>query len=385
MSTTTVNEDFANWLFPTDEARAFVPSDMAQKCRLLPLELRPDMLICAGADPISLDEVSQLQFALQKRITIVRVPSEALFDALWREYGHAPIPELPRIAHAFKQDSKAKIEAIPPVTIDWASQSMRVITVASGSGGAGKTNTAINLATSLSLAGYKVALWDANFSFPNVHLAMGIRPKHTMNDVTSGRVSVIDALTPTPSGVHVLCGTPGSPSTANTDYSALARSGCGYERFQSHYDYLIVDTCSSLDHRTMSFHQLADEVLLVGTPAMESMHDSYVLASCLKGSNRDVNISFLMNLVHEKKEAKMLSSRFLAYANDLPGRNLVDRGFISHSQSVIKAMSAGVPVSTLKTKERLSKQFQQLGAQFGPNLKIETQASKPAWAKAASE
>ncbi|MEZ5164165.1 MAG: hypothetical protein R2688_10570 [Fimbriimonadaceae bacterium] len=100
---------------------------MAQKCRLLPLELRSDMLICAGADPIQFDDVSQLQFALQKRITIVRV-SEALFDALWREYGHAPIPELPRIAHAFKQEVKSKAEAIPPVQIDWASQPMKVIT-----------------------------------------------------------------------------------------------------------------------------------------------------------------------------------------------------------------------------------------------------------------
>ncbi|MCB0824981.1 MAG: P-loop NTPase [Armatimonadetes bacterium] len=385
MSTTTMNEDFAKWLIPTDAARAFVPADMAQKCRLLPLELRSDMLICAGADPIQFDDVSQLQFALQKRITIVRVPSEALFDALWREYGHAPIPELPRIAHAFKQEVKSKAEAIPPVQIDWASQPMKVITVASGSGGSGKTNTAINLATSLSLAGYKVALLDANFSFPNVHLAMGIRPKHTINDVISGRVSAYDAFNPTSSGVHVLCGAPGTPSLANTDYATLARSGCGYERFQSHYDYLIVDTGSSLDHKALSFHQLADEVLLVGTPSMESMHDSYVMASCLKCSNRDVNISFLMNQVCDKKEARQLSSRFLAYANDLPGRHLIDRGFVSESKSVVKAMSAGVPVSTLNTKEKLSKQFQQLSAQYSPSLKIETQAKKVAWAKAASE
>ncbi|MEZ5164166.1 MAG: hypothetical protein R2688_10575 [Fimbriimonadaceae bacterium] len=112
------------------------------------------------------------------------------------------------------------------------------------------------------------------------------------------------------------------------------------------------------------------------------MHDSYVMASCLKCSNRDVNISFLMNQVGDKKEAKLLSSRFLAYANDLPGRHPGSRWFISESKSVVKAMSAGVPVSTLKTKEKLSKQFQQLSAQYSPSPKIETQAKKVAWAKA---
>ena len=51
----------------------------------------------------------------------------------------------------------------------------RVVLVASGKGGVGKTTVAVNLALALNRKGRKVALLDADVYGPNVPLMLGIR------------------------------------------------------------------------------------------------------------------------------------------------------------------------------------------------------------------
>ena len=61
----------------------------------------------------------------------------------------------------------------------------RVITVTSGKGGVGKSNTSINLALQFQKMGKKVIILDADFGLANVEVMFGVIPKYNMGDLIS--------------------------------------------------------------------------------------------------------------------------------------------------------------------------------------------------------
>ena len=59
----------------------------------------------------------------------------------------------------------------------------RVITVTSGEGGVGKSNTAINLAIQFRKMGKRVIILDADFGLANIEVMLGIRPQYNLADL----------------------------------------------------------------------------------------------------------------------------------------------------------------------------------------------------------
>ena len=60
----------------------------------------------------------------------------------------------------------------------------RVITVTSGKGGVGKSNTAINLALHFKQLGQRVIILDADFGLANIEIMFGTVPKHNLCDLS---------------------------------------------------------------------------------------------------------------------------------------------------------------------------------------------------------
>jgi capsular exopolysaccharide synthesis family protein len=73
----------------------------------------------------------------------------------------------------------------------------RSVLVTGPSPSEGKTTTAINLASSLALAGNRVILIEADFRRPTVGAALGVRPHLGIGKVLLGTVSIDEALVPT--------------------------------------------------------------------------------------------------------------------------------------------------------------------------------------------
>ena len=61
--------------------------------------------------------------------------------------------------------------------LDSQARNARVIAVASGKGGVGKTSLSTNLSIALSGQGHKVCLFDADTSLANVNILLNINPR----------------------------------------------------------------------------------------------------------------------------------------------------------------------------------------------------------------
>ena len=91
----------------------------------------------------------------------------------------------------------------------------RVITVTSGKGGVGKSNTAINLAIQFRKMGKKVVILDADFGLDNIEIMFGAVPKHNLSDLIYQGKTITDLITWGPMEVGFISGGSGITGLSN--------------------------------------------------------------------------------------------------------------------------------------------------------------------------
>ena len=92
-----------------------------------------------------------------------------------------------------------------------------VVAVASGKGGVGKTNLAVNLAVAAAAGGRAVHLLDMDLGLANVDILMNLSPRHTLAHVLAGGRHLSEIVVAGPGGVRVVPGASGVPRLADLD------------------------------------------------------------------------------------------------------------------------------------------------------------------------
>ena len=82
----------------------------------------------------------------------------------------------------------------------------RVVGIASGKGGVGKTTLIVNLALQLTEFGKKVLIFDADLGMANVHLAFSKSISHDLSDVINGTVSLEETIVSLTEGIDLIPG-----------------------------------------------------------------------------------------------------------------------------------------------------------------------------------
>lgn len=154
----------------------------------------------------------------------------------------------------------------------------RLIAIASGKGGVGKTWFAITLAHALARAGRRVLLFDGDLGLANVDIQLGLTPERDLSAVLAGRATLADCvLRHAAGGFDILPGQSGSGALAALDPAALECGLAALRQEGARYDVVLLDLGAGLERGVRRMAAFADVLLVVATEEPTSLTDAYAV------------------------------------------------------------------------------------------------------------
>jgi flagellar biosynthesis protein FlhG len=218
-----------------------------------------------------------------------------------------------------------------------------VILIASGKGGVGKTNLAVNLGIQLMRRGTRTVLFDADFGHANAEILLDITPRADAAAARDPTRPVAELLSEGPAGVRVLCGISTLEYGHRLRY--LSPMGCArtVDRLQDVGDVVLVDCGARLPGPVASFALACHELLLVTTPEPTAITDTYALLKLLQQRGFCAHSGVVVNMARRPSEARQAARRLQRAAARFLGLSLESLGLIPFDRHVAAAVQQRIP------------------------------------------
>ena len=185
-------------------------------------------------------------------------------------------------------------------------QQRKLITIASGKGGVGKTWLAVTLADALAQNGQRVLLFDGDLGLANVDIQLGLMPEQDVGDVINGTLDLPAAITPFRGGAgrggfDVLAGKSGSGALGTLSSDRLVSRKQGLVSLASDYDHVILDLAAGVDPSVKILSDHGGTILVVLTADPTSMTDAYAYIKLTSSSEAPTDLRVVVNLADSKR------------------------------------------------------------------------------------
>ncbi|MBF0407064.1 MAG: MinD/ParA family protein [Candidatus Riflebacteria bacterium] len=220
----------------------------------------------------------------------------------------------------------------------------RVITVASGKGGVGKTNLVANMAICLAQAGRRVIVLDADLGLANIDVIFGVRPKKNITEVINGSCTLEEIIVTGPSGVQIIAGGSGISELAQLNPEASKILFREMKLLEDKADYFLIDTGAGISQNVISFCLAADQIVVVTTPEPTALADAYGLIKVVSQQRNDANLWVLVNRVESQEEAGFILNRLQTVAWDFLKFRVQQMGFVPQDKYMYLSVRQQTPL-----------------------------------------
>lgn len=247
-----------------------------------------------------------------------------------------------------------------PVSVPLA----RIITVTSGKGGVGKSNTAINLACQLKKLGQRVIILDADFGLANIEIMFGTVPQHNLCDLIYQRKSITDIITWGPMDIGFISGGSGITGLANLGKDYLSYIINNLAKLDAIADVIIIDTGAGISDAVLDFLVASGEIFVVATPEPTSITDSYSLLKALnrhpRFSREDSKIKVIANKVSTPEEGLSMFNKLNSVVNRYLKLPISYLGEIPQDSHLEDAVMQQMPVSMQSPNSKSAKAYERM-------------------------
>ncbi len=244
----------------------------------------------------------------------------------------------------------------------------RVITVTSGKGGVGKSNTAINLAIQFRKMGQRVIILDADFGLANIEIMFGTVPKHNLCDLIYQGKNIRDIITYGPMEIGFISGGSGIAGMSNLSKDYLVYIIQNLAELDAIADIIIIDTGAGISDAVLEFLVASGEILLVTTPEPTSITDSYSLLKALcrhpRFSSDVLQIKVLANKVDSREEGQTLFNKLNVVVSRYLKLPITYLGAIPQDVQLAKAVMQQMPVSIQTPQAKSAIAYERIAAKL---------------------
>jgi len=181
----------------------------------------------------------------------------------------------------------------------------KVIAVASGKGGVGKTWFSITLAHWLAKLGNKVLLFDSDLGLANVDIQLGLMAHRDLGTAVSQNARITEALTKyEPGGFDIIAGRSGSGALGALPASRLAEIREELMGLTDRYDKIIIDLGAGIERGIRAMAKEAETTLVITNEEPTSLTDAYTFVKVSLADNPAMDIRIVVNLAHAQPDGE---------------------------------------------------------------------------------
>ncbi len=237
---------------------------------------------------------------------------------------------------------------------------VKVITVASGKGGVGKTNISVNLGVALSKLGHRVLLMDADMGLANVDIILGLQTKYNLSHVLDGEKTLKEVIVEGPAGLKIIPAASGVKRMAQLTPMENAGIINAFSELSDDLDILIVDAAAGIADSVISFCRAAQEVVVVVTDEPASITDAYALIKVLSKDFGLTRFRLLANMTRTSKHGEMLYQKLAKVCDQFLDVAIDYLGTVPFDHDLRSAVQKQVPVTIASPNSDAAKAFRQI-------------------------
>lgn len=218
-----------------------------------------------------------------------------------------------------------------------------IITIASGKGGVGKTNLALNVGIHLARRGVRTILVDADFGLANTDVLLNVTPLGDIADLIDSRRPIEELLVRGPEGLQVLCGVSGPLlGGAGRTFDPL-RCVQALERLERMCDVLLIDCGAGVSRLVAAMALAGDRLVLCTTPEPTALTDAYATLKLLVREGFTGPVGVAVNMAR-RREAAAAFHRLQRASKQFLGLNVHWLGYVPRDRRVADAVRSRAPV-----------------------------------------
>jgi flagellar biosynthesis protein FlhG len=249
------------------------------------------------------------------------------------------------------------MQSTKPTVNTQANQPVRVIAVASGKGGVGKTNVSVNLGISLSKLGNRVLLMDADMGLANVDIMLGLHTTYNLSHVLDGVKTLQEVIVEGPGGLKIIPAASGVRRMAQL--TAMENAGIinAFSELNGELDVLIVDTAAGIADSVVSFCRAAQEVVVVVTDEPASITDAYALIKVLSRDYQLTRFRLLANMSKSEAHGRALYEKLARVCEQFLDVSIDYLGSVPFDHDLRDAVQKQIPVTLFKPGSESARAF----------------------------
>ncbi len=221
----------------------------------------------------------------------------------------------------------------------------KFISIASGKGGVGKTNFAVNFAYVLANNfGKKVLLIDADIGMGNIHILLNSPHSKNMKDLLNG--TKIEDIIVNVKGIDALFGFSGIENFVEIEEGVVHKLISDLNKISKNYDYIIIDNSAGIGNN-LSFIRASNKSYIITTPEPTALMDAYAI---IKSSYKIYGYSkfkIIINMCKKRNDEYETFDKLNYSAKKFLGLNLELAGKLSFSKNLQKSVRSKQLVTEL--------------------------------------